>query len=105
MMNDSLIYLLDALAGGALGLVFYGGLWATVRHSVASEHPALLFIGSMILRTVVVLGGIWLIAVPHWDRMLSLLLGFVLARVVMTRWTAGQTPRRITDEVGDAPHP
>lgn len=104
-MNEPATSLLVALCGGALGLIFYGGLWLTVRRSVRSERPALLFMGSMALRTALVLGGVWLVAVPSWERMLSLMLGFVIARLVVTRLTAGPAQQKPAEEVSDAPQP
>ena len=45
--------------GLVLGAVFFGGLWWTVRKGVASPRPALWFVGSMLLRTGVVLAGFY----------------------------------------------
>ena len=56
-MNDTLILALAGLAGGALGAIFFGGLWWTVRRGTTSTQPALWFFGSLLLRTGVALGG------------------------------------------------
>ena len=40
-----------SLAGALLGAFFFGGLWWTVQKGVASERPALWFLGSLLLRT------------------------------------------------------
>jgi len=75
------------LAGVALGLVFFGGLWWTVRRGMASRQPALWFIGSLVVRVALTLGGIYLVAGAQWQRLLVVLLGFWLARAVVLRLT------------------
>ena len=76
-----------AIAGGALGAIFFGGLWWTVRQGIRSRQPALWFLGSLLLRTGVVLTGFYFVAGHHWERLLVCLLGFVMARLAVTRLT------------------
>ena len=83
-MNDTLTLALAGLAGGALGAIFFGGLWWTVRRGIASTQPALWFFGSLVLRTSVALGGFYLVGGGEWERLLMCLLGFVAARVIVT---------------------
>ena len=83
-MNDTLMLALAGLAGGALGAIFFGGLWWTVRRGMASTQPALWFFGSLLLRTGVALGGFYLVGRGQWERLLMCLLGFVAARVIVT---------------------
>jgi F1F0 ATPase subunit 2 len=86
-MSEPLTLLLVAFAGALLGAVFFGGLWWTVRKGIASSQPAFLFLASMLLRTGIVLGGFYIIANQHMDRLLVCLLGFVVARFVVMRMT------------------
>ena len=87
-MNETLALILSVLAGGVLGTIFFGGLWWTVRMGVASPRPVLWFLGSLLLRTVITLTGFYfVVAGGHWVRLLLCLLGFVTARVVVTRLT------------------
>jgi len=72
--------------GAALGAFFFGGLWWTVRKGVACKHPAPLFLGSLLLRTFAVSFGFYAVSVGHWERLVACLLGFVVARVVVTQW-------------------
>jgi F1F0 ATPase subunit 2 len=72
------------LAGGALGLVFYAGLWWTVRCVATFRRPGLGILASLLLRTGVTLGGFYLVAGRDWARLLACLAGFVLARVAVT---------------------
>lgn len=72
------------MAGIVLGIFFFGGLWWTVRKGLSSGHPAAWFVGSLLLRTSIVLGGFYVVSAGHWDRLLACLLGFLLARIIVT---------------------
>ena len=86
-MNESLILLLAGTAGGLLGAVFFGGLWWTVHKGLSSSRPALWFSGSLLLRMGITMGGFYFVAGGQWERLLACLLGFVVARLVVTRLT------------------
>lgn len=86
-MNEMLIAGLAWLAGLALGAIFFGGLWWTVRKYVSSKRPALWFLSSLLLRTSITLMGFYVVADGHWQRMLLCLLGFAMARLIATRLT------------------
>jgi F1F0 ATPase subunit 2 len=87
MMNDTLNLVLAWGTGIALGVLFFGGLWWTVRKGVSSQRSAFWFIGSLLLRTSIALAGFYLIARGHWERLLLCLLGFVIARLIVIRLT------------------
>lgn len=86
-MNEPAIVLLAGGAGVLLGVIFFGGLWWTVRKGVSSQRPALWFFGSLLLRTSIVLAGFYVVSGGHWERLLACLVGFVIARLVVTRLT------------------
>jgi F1F0 ATPase subunit 2 len=75
---------LSAVTGLFLGALFFGGLWWTISESQSSKNPAFLFTASLLLRTLFVLCGFYFACGSEWQRMLSCLLGFVLARVLVT---------------------
>ncbi len=75
------------LAGGGLGAVFFGGLWWTVLHATSSPTPARWFLGSMVLRTAVVLAGFYAVGASRPAQMGLCLLGFLLARALVLRVT------------------
>jgi F1F0 ATPase subunit 2 len=87
-MNDLAQFSVALAAGGLIGIVFFGGLWVTVQKGLTSEHPALWFFGSTFLRTGFALAGFYFIAQGDWRKILLGLLGFFIARMVITRLTA-----------------
>ena len=103
-MNDPGSLVLALVTGVLLGGLFFGGLWWTVCKSVSSKQPAFLFLGSLLLRTSIVLGGFYFIARGHWERLLVCLLGFVMARLVVTWLTRGANkPTSLAKEASHAP--
>lgn len=84
VMNETLSLALALVTGVLLGLMFFGGLWWTIRKGISSERPALWFFGSLLLRMGITLAGFYLIARGGWVRLLLCLLGFVMARLVVT---------------------
>jgi F1F0 ATPase subunit 2 len=92
-MNDIVSFSVVLLAGGLIGTVFFGGLWLTVKKGLTSENPALWFLGSTLLRTGFALAGFYFISQGDWRKILLGLLGFFVARVVITRLTV--TPEKV----------
>jgi F1F0 ATPase subunit 2 len=86
-MTEALGLVLALVTGLLLGAVFFGGLWWTVSRMASSKRPVLLLFGSLLLRTCVALGGFYLIERGHWERLLVCLLGFVIARILVTLLT------------------
>jgi len=84
-MNEPLSLASALVAGVLLGAFFFGGLWWTVRQGVSSKRVALWFLGSVLLRMSVALTGFYFVSGRHWERLLLCLLGFVMARMVVTR--------------------
>ena len=84
-MSELLPLALASVAGLLLSAFFFGGLWWTVRRGVLSKRPALWFSGSLLLRMSIVLVGFYSVGRGHWERLVVCLLGFVLARVLVTR--------------------
>jgi len=97
-MNDTLMLILAWVVGVWLGAIFFGGLWWTVRKGVSSKNPALWFFGSLLLRMSIALAGFYFVGRGHWERLLVCLLGFAMARLVVTlrlrsRLRSETTPR------------
>ena len=102
-MNETVTLFLAWLAGGALGAIFFGGLWWTVRKCVSSQRPALWFLGSLALRMSIVLTGFYFIAGGHFERLAVSLFGFVVARLVVT-WFTGPPIENRTSPPKEARH-
>jgi len=82
-MNELWLLAPPLAAGLALGGFFFGGLWWTVIQGASSKRPALWFLGSLLLRMGITLAGFYLVARESWQRWLSCVLGFVLARLLV----------------------
>lgn len=87
MMNDILTWAGVFLSGAALGALFFGGLWWTVRKGLSAKRPALLFLGSLLLRSAVAVAGFCFVAGGNWQKLLACLLGFIFMRMAVTRLT------------------
>lgn len=95
-MNETLFLTLTFMAGLVLGALFFGGLWFTVRKAVSANVPALWLIGGFIIRTGITLIGFYYVSIGSWQRMLSCLVGFVVARMLVMKVTKRYDKKRIT---------
>ncbi len=86
-LREFVILDLEFFAGVALGAIFFGGLWWTIRRGISSQVPGLLFAGSLLLRTSVTVGGFYFVSQGDWRKLLACLLGFITARILVTRLT------------------
>ncbi len=86
-MNEVLYRILVFIAGLVLGILFFGGLWFTVKKSVTARIPALWIFGSFFLRIAITLFGFYFIAAGSWQRLLICLVGFIAARFIVIRFT------------------
>jgi F1F0 ATPase subunit 2 len=95
-MTEALTVILACVTGVLLGTFFYGGLWWTIQKGVSSKQPALLFTGSLAVRTLVALAGFYFVARGNWHRLLGCFIGFVIARILVTWFTRNQVEKRTT---------
>jgi F1F0 ATPase subunit 2 len=103
-MTEPLLVVFALLVGILLGAFFFGGLWWTIRKGIQSKRVALWSFGSMLLRTGVVMLGFYLLLGDSWQRMLVGLLGFFIARVLVTWLTRVVVqPRPLAQEADHAP--
>ena len=92
--SDPGLLVLALVAGGALGAMFYGGLWWTVLRGASSATPARWFFTSALLRTGVTLAGFYVVAGGRADRLVLSLLGFSIAHVAIARLTRPRADSR-----------
>jgi len=96
-MSETITLAAALVAGALLGAMFFGGLWWTVLKGVASKSPVLWFLGSLLLRMSITLAGFYFVSRGDWQRLLMCLVGFLIARAVVTWFT------RLTKEASHAP--
>jgi F1F0 ATPase subunit 2 len=88
MIDSMLTYAVMVAAGMFLGAVFFGGLWMTVQQMQHTQRPGLLFVSSVVIRTGIVLAGIWYFAAGDGGAIAACLLGFLAIRLLATHGTA-----------------
>jgi F1F0 ATPase subunit 2 len=84
-MNTTDNILFPLIGGIALGGLFFGGLWLTVKKAVGSKYVSLWVLASSLLRTGIALTGFYFVADGNWQRLLVCVLGFIIARFI-TMW-------------------
>ncbi len=78
-----LCLILSFLAGGLIGVFFFGGLWWTVQRITGSGRPYLISVVSFFLRTAVVLAAFYCLLQAGWQFLLAALFGFIIARTIL----------------------
>jgi F1F0 ATPase subunit 2 len=104
-MNDFLILAFAWVVGLLIGAIFFGGLWWTVRKGASSKHPAHWFLGSLLLRMSIALTGFYIVGRGDWERLVSCLLGFIVARFIAMRATRPPVEKQnsVAKEASHAP--
>lgn len=73
-----------AFFGGiVLGFIFFGGLYLSVERLSQTRYPALMMLGSTVLRMAVLLGGVLLLMGQEWKQAAAALVGIILAKFFM----------------------
>lgn len=72
-------------AGAALGCLYFGGLWWSVRRIKKIEHKKLFLFFSWLLRSVVLCGGLFLLARYDSRMLLGGAAGLLAARFLIVR--------------------
>lgn len=69
-----------------LGLLFFVGLWETVKHLSNTRYPAMWMLASLVVRFALTLAGFYALAqYGGWEHLLAGLMGFTLPRIIMVR--------------------
>lgn len=92
-MTQILFLLLALMAGLALGLWYFGGLWLTVQRLPRARNPGFLSLVSLMIRLGVTLAGFYLVMAGRWERLLACLAGFLLMRIVLVRRLGPVSPQ------------
>jgi len=75
--------LIAFIVGVLAGILFFGGLYLTVKKLTTMKYPALFMMLSLIVRLVILAGGIYLIMDGGIRNVLSAMAGIILVRFVM----------------------
>ncbi len=84
-MLEMIPLMLSLAAGMALGVIYFGGLWHTVRKLPGTDRPFSTMFWSFALRAAVVMTGLYFVMGGRWERLVAALLGFILIREVLVR--------------------
>lgn len=82
-MSETVSMIVAFVAGMVLGIIFFGGLWLTVKKAVIAKIPALWVFSSFILRSSIILVGFYFIGDKNWQSLILCLLGFIAARFMV----------------------
>ncbi|WP_040298588.1 ATP synthase subunit I [Arcticibacter svalbardensis] len=75
------------ISGIVLGMIFFGGLWFTVKKTMGTRYPAMWILLSSLTRTVIVLTGFYFVAQGNWQKLVIAVSGFIIARFLVMRIT------------------
>jgi F1F0 ATPase subunit 2 len=81
------------ISGLILGIIFFGGLWLTVKKTLGTKYVVLWFLASTFTRTAIVLTGFYFVAKGNLTQLLISVLGFVAARFLVL-WTTKQLEQK-----------
>lgn len=95
-MNDIFSMAGSLAAGFGAGVLFFGGLWLTVRHLDTMRHPALVILLSFVTRLVLALGVIWWFCRDGFLQLALCMAGFLVARFVLIRSVQAGAPTKPT---------
>lgn len=100
----STVIALSVAAGAGLGLLYFGGLWLTIRRLAGSRRPALLFGSSLAVRLSLTVVGFYFVMDGSWERALACLGGFLIARqVLISRLRPDHAPAAAAGKEGVRP--
>lgn len=76
---------LGLIAGAALGALYFGGLWLTIKDVAEAKYAAARILGSFVLRGAIVLGGFYLVLQLGLPALAAAMVAFLAVRIVSTR--------------------
>jgi len=92
-MHSNIFDLIMAFAAGLLiGSFYFLALWLTVRRLPKARFPAVLTLGSYLVRSAVSMAGFYLVMAGCWERLLVSLLGFIIVRSILVRLFQPEKP-------------
>jgi len=89
--------LIAFIVGVLIGILFFGGLYLTVKKLMTIKYPALFMMLSLIVRLVILAGGLYLIMDGGMKNILSAMAGIILVRLVMIAKLGKAVPNESTE--------
>lgn len=83
--------LLGLMGGAAVGALYFGGLWLTLRRIISTQHPLVLAAVSFIVRAAAALAIFYLIMKSGWQPLVAAMVGFLIVRMAVTRLLGPET--------------
>ena len=80
-----LLYVAALCWGLLLGLLYFGGLWLTIRRLTAVKYQTLWILGSFVSRNLLAAIGFYPVVLQGWQPTLFCLLGFIVVRMTLSR--------------------
>jgi F1F0 ATPase subunit 2 len=84
-MSEALLVGGSVLAGVALSVPMFGGLWWTLRRLPSARWPWVFAVASFWARSSITVVGFYLITAGDWRRGLAALIGFLIGRTMLLR--------------------
>jgi F1F0 ATPase subunit 2 len=84
-MSELLSAATGAIAGVLLGIIFFGGLWWTIRRALSSQAAGVWFACSYLLRFALLAAGLYVLAHDDAIRGLGAAFGLIAARFGLVR--------------------
>lgn len=78
-MNWFLLFI-AVVGGAALSIVYFGGLWLTVKELIEQNRSVWLMIGSFLLRTGILLLVFYALVIQHWVYLIVAFVTFLVVR-------------------------
>ena len=86
MQIDRFIILAAMLVVGfAVGIVYFHGLWLTLSRYTGKKHFGSKLLISFLIRLALAISAFYFFMQNDWQRLILLLIGFLIARQVMIR--------------------
>ncbi len=91
MIEHSLAVIGSLVWGAILGLVYFGGLWLTVRRVTTGKHQAIVMLGSFIIRNALMVIGFFPVIRQGWQYALICLASIIIVRFILIRRIHGRS--------------
>ena len=92
-----LMILIGIISGVILSLIYFGGLWYTLKQMERWRRPWILVAGSFLLRNAIVVAAFYFLIMQHWSALAAAFIAFMITRQVIVHKTGSpedQTPVR-----------